>query len=594
MKHSVRMWLAGLLCLVLLVGANAALADGLDVDLAPSDEALLADVLDLEGEAALDLALDDVEALQVETEDSSQAVRSNAATPNTVMIKKHMAFEIEDGEAILGAAEKDISKADIPDYVGDYPVTRIADNAFANCTKLWSVTVPDTVTSIGDSAFSGCKALVFVNIADSVKEIGQYAFKDCVSISHLVLPKSLRKISNYTFQNCQIMWKLAIPSGLKEIGKGAFYRCLSLKNFQLPENLTTIGNSAFEMCQSMTSIVIPDGVDRIGKYAFRDCTDLRKVTMSNTLGKIAEGAFMNCTSLRSAKLPSGLTFLGAYAFAKCQDLTSVTIPGGVKSVNHGAFFGCSKLKEVTLSSGVKALGNQCFGLCKALTKAAIPESVKIILDSAFDISRTAVVTGDVDWEELRFPKNLKIYGRRNSTAQKYAADNNIPFVVQKILATSVSIAQGKSLTLYVGHPVTLEAVQTPAKAETTVTWKSSSSSVTVSKSGVLTPKHSGKATITVKTENGKTAKITVTVIDAKKVKIIEGDSFSLMVGQTLQLHAAVSPEKVVTKLTWKSNDKKIATVDSNGLVTAKRKGTVKITVKTANGKKDTITIRVTK
>ena len=39
------------------------------------------------------------------------------------------------------------------------------------------------------------------------------------------------------------------------------------------------------------------------------------------------------------------------------------------------------------------------------------------------------------------------------------------------------------------------------------------------------------------------------------------------------------------KLKWTSSNKKVATVNKNGKVTAKKKGTATITVKTANGKK---------
>ena len=112
----------------------------------------------------------------------------------------------------------------------------------------------------------------------------------------------------------------------------------------------------------------------------------------------------------------------------------------------------------------------------------------------------------------------------------------------------------------------------PANAETTVKWTSSSSSVAVSKTGLLTPKRAGKAVITVRTENGKKARITVKVIDAKSVSITNGSSATMKVGQALQLGATVNPVQVASKLTWSSGSKKIATVSKTGLVTALKKG----------------------
>ena len=194
---------------------------------------------------------------------------------------------------------------------------------------------------------------------------------------------------------------------------------------------------------------------------------------------------------------------------------------------------------------------------------------------------------------LSQPAKLQIYGRPDTEASDYADRYGIPFVIQKIVATSVTIAEGKSATLYVGHPMQLTAIQKPANAETKVKWTSSSSAVSVSSSGLVTPKRAGKAVITARTENGKKATITIKVIDAKSVKIDQGKSATLKVGQTLQLTATVSPAQVTSKLTWSSGSKKIATVSSTGLVKALKKGNVTITVKTGNGKKAKIKIKVT-
>ena len=52
------------------------------------------------------------------------------------------------------------------------------------------------------------------------------------------------------------------------------------------------------------------------------------------------------------------------------------------------------------------------------------------------------------------------------------------------------------------------------------------------------------------------------------------------------------PEGTKAELKWKSSDKKIATVDENGKVTALKAGTVKITVTTSNGITATVKIRI--
>lgn len=66
----------------------------------------------------------------------------------------------------------------IPAEIGGYPVTRIADNAFAG-TGVTEVTIPPTVTHIGWFAFYGCTALRSVTLPPSVVSIDYGAFEVC-------------------------------------------------------------------------------------------------------------------------------------------------------------------------------------------------------------------------------------------------------------------------------------------------------------------------------------------------------------------------------------------------------------------------------
>ena len=61
-----------------------------------------------------------------------------------------------------------------------YSVTSIGESAFYKCSRLTSVTIPNSVTSIGESAFYYCSFFTSVTIPNSVTSIGRDAFEDCI------------------------------------------------------------------------------------------------------------------------------------------------------------------------------------------------------------------------------------------------------------------------------------------------------------------------------------------------------------------------------------------------------------------------------
>lgn len=70
-------------------------------------------------------------------------------------------------------------------------------------------------------------------------------------------------------------------------------------------------------------------------------------------------------------------------------------------------------------------------------------------------------------------------------------------------------------------------------------------------------------------------------------------SATLGVGKTLTVKATVSPSNTNNKsITWSTSNNKVATVNKNGKITAKKKGTATITATTKNGKKATCKITV--
>ena len=155
------------------------------------------------------------------------------------------------------------------------------------------------------------------------------------------------------------------------------------------------------------------------------------------------------------------------------------------------------------------------------------------------------------------------------------------------------VLSAKNIKMGLKEKVTLKATLLPEGTSSKVTFKSSKKSVVkVSKKGVLTAKRTGKAVITVTTENGKTTKCRVTV-KKKPTKItIKAGRKTLKKGQKIRLKTKLSKGSASYKRIFKSSKKSVASVSADGMVTAKKKGTATITVKTYNGKKAKIKITV--
>ena len=84
----------------------------------------------------------------------------------------------------------------------EYTVTSIGYRAFSDCSRLTSVTIPNSVTSIGERAFSSCKGLTSVTIPNSVTSIGQSAFKGCSGLTSVTIPNSVKSIGEWAFKDC--------------------------------------------------------------------------------------------------------------------------------------------------------------------------------------------------------------------------------------------------------------------------------------------------------------------------------------------------------------------------------------------------------
>ena len=354
-------------------------------------------------------------------------------------------------------------------------VTSIDVYAFAGCTGLTSITIPESMTTIGSGAFEGCSGLTSVTIPESMTTIGSSAFSNCKSLTNITIPESVISIGNDAFSGCsslpvenniryagpylveaadKTLSTYTIREGTRFIGSSAFYNCSSLTSITIPEGVTSIGNYAFSNCSSLTSITIPECVTSIGNYAFSNCTSLTNITIPVGVTSIGEYAFSGCSSLVEITIPESVISIGNFAFSGCSSLpvenniryagpylveaadktlSTYTIREGTRFIGSSAFNRCSSLTSITIPEGVTSIQNSAFYYCSSLTSITIPEGVTSIGRSAFRYCRLTSIT---------IPESVNSIGNAafvNTFIRTVKVCNSTPFPYDGFSLNSISI-----------------------------------------------------------------------------------------------------------------------------------------------------------
>ncbi len=170
----------------------------------------------------------------------------------------------------------------IPEQIDGIPVTGIGASAFTWKKNIETVVIPGTVTYIGGNAFNNCTNLKSVTINGDAQYdedigIGAGAFASCSSLVSINLPQKLPKLGENAFNGCAALQSITIPPTLTTIENSTFSGCRSLTSIDLPESITTLKSSAFNACSSVTSISIPGTIKSLGSNVFNACTSVKEV-----------------------------------------------------------------------------------------------------------------------------------------------------------------------------------------------------------------------------------------------------------------------------------------------------------------------------
>ena len=75
----------------------------------------------------------------------------------------------------------------------DGSVTTIGENAFAGCSGLTAITIPDSITDIEIMAFLNCNNLVSVTIPNSMISVEVWAFLNCGTLTEVIFKGTIEK-----------------------------------------------------------------------------------------------------------------------------------------------------------------------------------------------------------------------------------------------------------------------------------------------------------------------------------------------------------------------------------------------------------------
>jgi len=527
-------------------------------------------------------------------------------------------------------------------------VTNIGTYAFYFCSNLTSITIPNSVTSIGDYSFNGCKALTSVTIPNSVTSIGKYAFSGCSLMTSIYIPNSVTNIGIGSFSNCKSLKSIKvdegnrkydsrnncnaiidtqtgsliagcentiIPNTVTSIGKNVFSGCSSLTSINIPNSVMSIGEFAFEDCSSLITINIPNSVTSIEASAFWGCSSLTSVSMSNSVTSIEDNVFRSCISLTSVDIPNSVTSIGDYAFHGCSSITSVNIPNSVTRIGDKAFMGCSDLISFNIPNFVKSIGGSAFEGCSSLTSVSIPNSVTSIGNCAFRkcTSLTSIVIpnsltniapytfyGCTSLISISIPNSITNIGLYAFSACSSLTFVSIPNSVKEIDYCAFSSCSSLE-SIYISNSLTsvgYSAFQDCKKLSELMCNALNPPSVekdvfrnTKYESGVLYVPASSISAYKTANEWRKWKNIQA-ITEPTNISIANKNE-NLLVGMTRELKTTITPENATNIVTtWNSSNTDVATVSSEGIVTAKGAGTTVITAKTYNGKTAKYTITV--
>ncbi|MCH5217469.1 MAG: leucine-rich repeat protein [Muribaculaceae bacterium] len=349
---------------------------------------------------------------------------------------------------------------------------------------------------------------------------------------------TLKEIGDYSFcNNSNISGELIIPESVTSIGNYAFWDCIGFTgSLLIPESVTSIGVFAFSDCRNFNgSLTIGNNVQTIGDSAFHSCYNFTgSLTIPNSVTSIEDSAFFHCSGFTgSLTIGNNVRTIGVTAFYECAGFRdSLTIGENVQTIGNSAFSGCSGFTgTLTIGNNVQTIGNSAFYGCSGFTGSlTIGNNVQTIGVSAF-------------YGCSGFNGSL-IIGENVQKIEYEAFERCWGFTDVKSLSENPPVVEWYTLRSLYDKPLYV-----PEK------------SISLYKNA----------------EGWYFSSIEPLPVEATTIQLNKSN-LTLLVGQEETLIATLSPEDTSAEITWSSSTPTVASVSTDGVVTAVSVGVANITV----------------
>lgn len=478
--------------------------------------------------------------------------------------------------------------------------------AFQFCSEMNTLVLPNSIVTLSDIAFSNCTNLISVELGDNITSLPDRLFNNCAKLESVNIPTSVVTMGPTVFMNCKSLKELRIPAGVVNINEQALGAGLTaIENIYLENtdanvypallfNIVMRGEVSPWNGNPDVKIHVPEESlpAFITKYKSVFSADhfvaLQPITpdtppsliLNETAVEMSPGDSFQLTATITPQPTEDISITWT---SSNESVVSVSSDG----MMHAVGVGQATIRAVAgdliaecrvevvpikvesfLIKGIYATDVYFMGRSYQATVEVYPENATdrtVVWSCSKPELATVSESGLV---------NCLGEGEATITATIGTISRSIKIQIKPIQLTSITISPER-MDLTVGQEGELTWKITPEDATyTDFEWRISNTAVAIVQDNVVKALAGGEARIQAyNIKNGVWSnECWVTVKRADEgLLILSSGSVTLMAKETFQLSVLNDPNGL-TDLIWSSDNRAVAAVDENGLVTAVGKG----------------------